>query len=97
MEKPVNVAELKATLSRHLKKVKRGEEVLITERGKPIAWIVPYSRAGTIPDEYAELIRTGQMRPPRKRQPDEFWDEPLVPDPDDSVLKALLEERESGR
>jgi prevent-host-death family protein len=96
MEKPVNVAELKATLSSHLKTVKRGEEILITKPGKPIAWIVLYGRAGTIPDEHAELIRTGQMRPPRKRQPDQVWDEPLVPDPDDSVLKALLEERESG-
>jgi prevent-host-death family protein len=96
MGKSVNVAELKATLSSHLKRVKLGEEVLITERGKPIAWIVPYSRAGSIPDHYAELIRSGQMRPPRRRQSEEFWDEPLVPDPGDTVLKALLEERESG-
>ncbi|HSW48945.1 MAG TPA: type II toxin-antitoxin system prevent-host-death family antitoxin, partial [Bryobacteraceae bacterium] len=35
------VAELKASLSRYLAGVKTGEEVLITERGKPIAKIVP--------------------------------------------------------
>ncbi|HEX9668633.1 MAG TPA: type II toxin-antitoxin system prevent-host-death family antitoxin, partial [Thermoanaerobaculia bacterium] len=35
------VAELKAKLSEHLDRVKRGEEVLITERGQPIAKLVP--------------------------------------------------------
>ena len=96
MGKSVNVAELKATLSSHLQKVKLGEEVLVTERGKPIAWIVPYARSGSVDDRYTELIRSGKMRPPRHRQPEEFWDEELVPDPGDTVLKALLEERESG-
>ena len=37
----VPVAKLKATLSEFLAKVKAGEEVIVTERGKPIAKIVP--------------------------------------------------------
>jgi prevent-host-death family protein len=96
MTKSVNIAELKASLSSYLKHVRNGEEVLVTDRGKAFARIVPYTRSGSTPAEIEEMIASGQLRPPRKRLPEEFWDEPLVPDPDDSVLKALLEERESG-
>ena len=42
------------------------------------------------------MIEAGIMRPPRKKQPEDFWDEPLVADPNGRVLEALLEERESG-
>ncbi len=38
------VSKLKAALSEHLARVKAGEEVIVTERGKPIAKIVPISR-----------------------------------------------------
>ncbi len=38
------VAKLKATLSEYLARVKAGEEVIVTERGKPIARIVPLAR-----------------------------------------------------
>lgn len=39
--KTVGVAELKAKLSEHLRRVKRGEHVVIEERGAPIAEIQP--------------------------------------------------------
>ncbi|MFN0074709.1 MAG: type II toxin-antitoxin system Phd/YefM family antitoxin [Chloroflexota bacterium] len=96
MHKSVNIAHLKACLSSYLKEVKNGEEILITERGKAIAWIVPYTRAGSTPAEYEEMIKSGQLRPARSALTDDFWDGPLVPDPNGLVLKALLEERESG-
>ena len=35
------VSELKAGLSAYLARVKRGEEIVVTERGEPIARIVP--------------------------------------------------------
>ncbi|PYN64673.1 MAG: type II toxin-antitoxin system prevent-host-death family antitoxin, partial [Candidatus Rokuibacteriota bacterium] len=38
------VAKLKASLSEYLARVKAGEEVIVTERGKPIAKIVPFGR-----------------------------------------------------
>ena len=40
-ETVVGVRELKAHLSRFMDKVKAGQTVVITERGKPIARIVP--------------------------------------------------------
>ena len=39
-----SVSKLKATLSEFLALVKTGEEVIVTERGKPIAKIVPIPR-----------------------------------------------------
>jgi len=90
------VAELKAKLSRYLERVKAGEEVIVTERGKAIARVVPFTRNGPTPAEYEEMIRAGIIRPARKRGlPPDFWDR-MPEDPEGSVLKALLEEREEG-
>jgi prevent-host-death family protein len=47
------VAQLKARLSEYLSRVKAGEEVLVTDRGRPIARLVPVG-AGYVPDNEAE-------------------------------------------
>ena len=39
----IGVAELKARLSEHLKKVRQGETVIVMDRDRPVASIVPYS------------------------------------------------------
>ena len=49
--------ELKSSLSRYLSRVRAGETVVITQRGEPIARIVP---AG-IPQDIAELISQGRV------------------------------------
>ena len=41
IESGVNIRELKAHLSKYLRKVKEGHTILITERGKPIGCIIP--------------------------------------------------------
>ena len=43
--KRVKIAELKDQLSKHLRAVERGAEVEVTDRDRPIARIVPVSRA----------------------------------------------------
>jgi len=40
-EKPVGIRELKVNLSKYLKKIKEGSELLISQRGKTIARIIP--------------------------------------------------------
>ena len=37
----VGIRELRADLSRWIKRVREGDEVLVTDRGKPVARIVP--------------------------------------------------------
>lgn len=66
--KTVNIGELKAKLSAHIQLVKDGEEVLVCERNKPVARIVPCDL-----EDYSErekrLIAKGVLTPPRKRPP----------------------------
>ena len=97
--KAAKVSEVKAGLSKYLARVKRGEEVVITDRGRPIAKLVPIP-----PDADPEMARMRDLE--RRgivtihgtgRIPPEFWDLPMPDDPGDGVLKALLEEREEGR
>jgi prevent-host-death family protein len=88
------IATLKASLSELLAGVKAGEEVLVTDRGRPVARIVPYESGG---DEIDSLARTGHVRRPRAILPEGFWERPRPADPKGRLLAALLEERESAR
>lgn len=88
------IARLKASLSELLAGVKQGEEVVVTDRGRPVARIVPYTPGGA---ELDELVRTGRVRRSRGALPAGFWDRAKPSDPDGRLLGTLLEERESGR
>lgn len=96
--KTAQVAELKASLSRYLARVKAGEEVIVTERGRPIARIVPISKPQDDEEvrlrqmEVQGLIRTGSGKLQKG-----FWDVPRPGDPDGIVRRNLLEERREGR
>ena len=54
----VGVRELKENLSRYLKRVKSGERILITDRKKELAIIVPYS-IDAEEEEILSLIQRG--------------------------------------
>jgi prevent-host-death family protein len=56
----VGVRELRDHLSRWLDEVKDGGEILITERGRPVARLVPSSA----PSRLASLIAEGVVTPP---------------------------------
>jgi len=62
--KSAAVSKLRATLSEHLARVKAGEEVVVTERGKPIARIVPLGRlgSGTLPGRFWRMARPSDPR-----------------------------------
>ena len=61
------VKEIKNNLSRYLARVKAGEEVLITERGKPIARIVREQGGDmTLRKRLAPLIQKGLVTMPSR-------------------------------
>jgi prevent-host-death family protein len=91
------IAELKASLSEHLAAVKAGEEVLVTEHGRPIARIVPLARGAATPPPTEELVRTGVLRPPDAPLGDEFWSLPRPADPGGRTLAEFALEREDDR
>jgi prevent-host-death family protein len=92
------VSELKARLSECLAKVKAGEELIVLERGKPIAKLVPIPRDGAADSgQLAGLARAGLIRIGMGVLPKEFWKLPRPKDRQGKVLQALLDERAESR
>ena len=92
------VSTLKATLSACLAKVKAGDEVLVMERGKPIAKLVPLAKGsdGTLTHMH-DLARAGLVRVGSAKLPTGFWKLPRPKDRKRRALQALLAERAEGR
>ena len=91
------ISELKARLSEYLNKVKAGAEVLITDRGKPVARLVPVHRAATLKESLKKMEKQGLIKLGSGKLPKAFWAMPRPEDPQGLVLQALLEERRKGR
>ena len=92
----VGIREAKINLSKLLKLVRKGREVVLTDRGEPIGKIVPIE-AEKLPLEarVRRLESQGVIEPgPNKGQ----RKIPLpIPIPDDLAQRILHEDRESGR
>jgi len=85
----VSVSEAKNRLSELLRQVQAGEEVLILDRGMPVARLSPALGSGALLRlERQGLLRRGKGRP--------HLEDLSLPTPKESVLQALLEEREEG-
>src|SRR5574337_162596 len=96
--KAVAVSELKASLSRFLAAVKGGEEVIVTDRGKPIAKLVPVTRDETTwPPHLLTLERAGMATIGTGGLSHRFWDLPRPKDPKNRALEALVKERTESR
>jgi prevent-host-death family protein len=59
----VGVRDLKNNLSRYLDRVQQGEEVIVTDRGRPVALLSALEST----DRLAELIAAGVVRPAKRR------------------------------
>jgi len=96
--KTAAVSKLKASLSEYLLKVKAGEEVIVTDRGKPVARIIPLKRGETeISSHLSMLEKAGLVRIGRGKLPPDFWKMPRPKDKKGLVLGNLLKERLEGR
>lgn len=98
MKTTAGVADLKANLSRYLDRIRRGGEVIVTDRGEPVARLVPLEGKVGRGSRIERLVREGLLIPGTGRFPAAL----LTPPPGDaelgdSVLAALLEERREGR
>lgn len=95
--KTTAISELKAHLSEYLNQVKSGDEVLVTDRGKPVARIVPIFSKTRSRGSFSMMEKEGLIKLGSGKLPKDFWSMPRAEDPHGLVLKALLEERENGR
>ena len=91
------VSKLKAYLSEYLNQVKAGNEILITDRGKPVARLVPISRTKATGEALTRMEKQGLIKLGSGKLPKDFWTMPRAEDPQGLVLKGLLQEREEGR
>lgn len=93
-----SISELKASASEYLMRVKAGEEVLLTDRGKPIAKIIPIRKAELTADyRISQLELAGLARVGKSKIPADFWLTPRLRDEEGSVLTGFIAEREEGR
>jgi len=61
----VGIRALKAQLSEFVHRAARGEVIVVTERGKPVAELTPHT-ARPLPDHLAQLVRYGELLLPSK-------------------------------
>ena len=91
------IADLKARLSRYLDMVRAGEEVIVTDRGRPIARIAPISDSLHMEGRLERLVRTGEVRPPVRKDALDLDQLTRPADPEGRARALLLEERAEGR
>jgi prevent-host-death family protein len=90
MNEMVGVAELRQNLSAYLRRVSRGERLVVTDRNRPVAELGPAPTTGADLDR---LIAEGRVsRPLRRGLP-----EPLALDGDSRALSQALDEIRGDR
>jgi len=91
--KSASISKLKATLSAYIASVKAGEEVIVTDRGKPVARIVPVASEVGEDDRLRELVSRGVIRPGRAKPTLAPANLPLCAAPEGAVQHVIDEER----
>lgn len=90
-----NIAELKNHLSSFLADVKRGEEILISDRNKPIAKIVPLHNTSDFSAEELALAAAGILRLPEESEVSESFLKEKRPNLESkTAIKAVIDERD---
>lgn len=79
----VNIAKLKATLSQNIRRVRAGEEILICDRNRPVARIIP-CESKSESDREKRLIAKGILTPPRRPKA------PSLPEPAGNVSDEAM-------
>ena len=102
----VNISEIKNRLSHYLRLVRGGEQIEILDRQTPLARIIHVSQYSNHKENETPWIKEMEglgivTAPTKKRYPPELLDRGKMistrEKAEASVLKALLEERNTGR
>jgi prevent-host-death family protein len=89
----VGIRELKTHLSRHLKRVRAGTRLLVTERGRIVATISPVGAAAQSPDlEWAQTM-VAQGRAQRSGGKPQGSARPVTLTSGPTMSDAVLEDR----
>ena len=94
--KSVNIAELKNRLSVYLNEVKAGEEILVRDRNRPVARIIPLARSRDEDEELLSLASQGKLRLGEGRVEESFWEMPAPRVSAAALRRAIEQERDEG-
>lgn len=70
--KSTNIADLRNRLTHYLREVRAGQEIVVRDRHRPIARIVPLKVDENDREELA-LVAAGLLRKAERRLPASFW------------------------
>ena len=88
-----NIANLRNHLTKYLREVRAGEAIVVRDRQRPIAKIVPLA----VDDETAEdtaLVAAGLMRKAERALPRSFWKTRRADLAPGTAVAAVSEDRE---
>jgi len=97
MRTAASIADVKARLSEFVRRVKAGNEVVITERGIPVARLTGLEVTERRATRRARLARAGAVKPGKGRVRRGLQTPPEGEALGAAVLAALLAERGEGR
>jgi prevent-host-death family protein len=90
-----NIADLRNRLTQYLREVRAGEEIIVRDRQRPIAKIVPFTVDEDEEDD-ADLVAAGLMRKGTGRLPPSFWKTRRPGVPLDVVIAAVSADRDEN-
>jgi prevent-host-death family protein len=96
--KTATISVIKARFSEYVDAVSRGEDVIVTKRGRPVAHIIPVSKEVAEDERIARLVARGVLRPPAHagRLRDVLKRVRPIPVSEGAVLRAIREDRDEG-
>ena len=84
-----NIADLRNKLTQYLQEVRAGEEIVVRDRQRPIAKIVPFGGdQAAVPAHLLEMARAGLIRLGSGRLPKGFWKLDRPADPRGAALTS---------
>ena len=91
MRMQIGIREAKTHLSKYVKLVKDGKEVILTERGKPVGKIVPIARRELSLENRVRMLEDAGMLEPEKQA---IKIPPPIPVSGYNVQQILQDDRE---
>ncbi len=97
IQERASIGRLKARLSEYLRRVTAGREVVVTDRGRPVARLIGLGGQLDLEGRMLELVESGRAQRPRRPLDLDLLQRLRPSDPDGRSLEAVLEERAEAR
>ena len=90
----ITLTELEKNLRDYLKEVRAGHEVVIRDRNRVFARLVPVHEDDELEAHVLKLAAAGRVRLSSAELPPEFWDEPGADVPLAALIAAVRADRD---